>query len=39
MSYNFVYRNGHVMAYDECGNFAFSADTLEEAYEEAYASN
>jgi hypothetical protein len=37
MDYSFVYRNGHVAVYDECGNFAFSADTMEEAYDEAYA--
>lgn len=32
--YRFENVMGHYEIYDDCGSFAFSADTLEEAFEE-----
>lgn len=35
--FDFKNVNGHIEVYDEYGDFLFSADTMGEAYMEAYA--
>ena len=35
--FDFRHINGHIEVYDQYGAFLFSADTMGEAYQEAYA--
>ena len=37
MNQQFKYVGGHIEVYSECGEFLFSADTMQEAWEELSA--
>lgn len=37
MTQQFKYVGGHIEVYSECGEFLFSADTMQEAWEELSA--
>ena len=37
MTQQFRYVGGHIEVYSECGEFLFSADTMQEAWEELSA--